>query len=293
MLLVRTAIPLLLISLLTAPSCKRLDVEPESAKSVKVLGHGGVGFQSPRNQLPHNSLQSVIKAVEFYGAHGVEVDVQMSKSGTLWMYHDLTLETQSDCFGCITQKTDEELARCRYKEDVQVNVLNGPYYLAPLKDFIRHVQQYTEKPYLFLDVRTVTVCEGMSRDSILTGTIREILAASREYGNYDRLYLNLRDRVLTENIKTQNPEIKILLETDFVKQADLNFVKQHGLEGMILNNRKTSDVDVRQLHNEGLEVCLFGVKVQDGVVEAINKSPEFIMTDNLPLTINVLNVARD
>lgn len=292
MLLVRTAIPLLLISLFTAPSCKRLDVEPDTAKAVKVIGHGGVGFQSPRNQLPHNSLQSAAKAIEFYGAHGVEVDVQMSKSGTLWMYHDLSLETQSDCFGCIIQKTDEELAQCRFKNDVQVNVWNAPFYLTPVDELIARIKNFSELPYLIIDVRSAPICEDMTRDSVLAGTTRGILRARREFGNNDRLYFILRDRALTEKVKKENPEIQILFEAPF-NSDNLEFAKQNDVAGLSFNRRAIEKSDVDYMREQGFEVCLFGAKSQSSIAATLNQTPEFIITDNIPLTLSALGSARD
>lgn len=292
MILVRTVITPLIILLLSASSCNRLDVQPERARKVKVIGHGGVGFQSPRNQLPHNSLQSVTKAVEFYGAHGVEVDVQMSKSGSLWLYHDQTLETQTNCNGCIIQKTDEELEVCRFNNDVYVNAWNKPYFLVKLNELLERFKQYPELPYLFLDVRSAPVCDEVSRDSLLRGMTRELVQFNNEYGNTERLYLTLRDRELIEQVKRQIPEIKILYEAP-VGEEQIEFVKVMNLTGMILKERETDREAVEELQKELLEVCLFGVKTQERIVSAVNKTPDFIMPDNIPLTLHVLKAARD
>lgn len=292
MIWVRTAITPLIFLLLTVSSCQRLDIKPEKAKKVKVIGHGGVGFQSPRNQLPHNSLQSVTKAVEFYGAHGVEVDVQLSKSGSLWLYHDQTLETQTNCNGCITQKTDEELEACRFNNDVYVNAWNKPFFLVKLNELSERFRQYPELPYLFLDVRSAPVCDEISPDSLLHGLTRELVQFNNVFRNRERLYLTLRDRELIEHVKYQIPEIKILYEAP-AGEEQMEYVKQMNLTGMILKERETALEEVEELQKESLEVCLFGVKTQERVVSAVNKAPDFIMPDNIPLTLHVLKAARD
>ncbi len=292
MILVRTVIAPLIFLLLTVSSCHRLDVKPEKAKKVKVIGHGGAGFQSPRNQLPHNSMESGLKAVEFYGAHGVEMDVQLSKSGSFWMYHDLTLETQTQCMGCVIQKTDNQLANCRFNNDVQVNVWNGPYALKPAAKLIHNLNLHKESPVLIIDVRSTPVCSDFDRAQLINQTAEQISFIQNTYNDASKLYFILRDKLLAEQVAGMNAQVQILLEVPF-SQTNLEFMKRNGLSGVSFHNRDLQKSQVEHLQNEGFLVCLFGAKTQSSIPQAINKSPDFLITDNIPLTLNVLKAARD
>ncbi len=291
MLLVRTPTVLSFCTVLLCLGCSTLNTDNVSTENIKIIGHGGAGFQSPRNELPHNSMESIKQAVEFYGIEGVEVDVQLSKSGNLWMYHDETLETQTRCSGCIIQKTDTELADCAFKNDVQVNVLRGNISLASLGRLLQRTEEYQEKPYLFLDVRTVSPCSGPSRDSVLNALADELTQAYMRYNNHEKFYLTIRDRGLINVLLERGSPYKILLEAPY-NEAGFNYVKENNLAGMILKNPETTGENVKELQSRGFEVCLYNIKVQTGVVSAVNKGPDFIMTDNIPLTLNTLKAAR-
>lgn len=71
----------------------------------KILGHRG--FSS---HFPENTMLSFEEAIHA-GAHGLEVDVQMSRDGILVIFHDETLERTARLKGTIKDYTFKELQK--------------------------------------------------------------------------------------------------------------------------------------------------------------------------------------
>ena len=87
----------------------------ESYPAVQVFGHAGMGMDIGMSAFHDNSLEAIQLALTLPTMNGVEVDVRMSADGTLWLYHENTLEAHTDGEGCIFEKTDVELEKLRYK----------------------------------------------------------------------------------------------------------------------------------------------------------------------------------
>lgn len=275
----------LITTSLLLSGCEKLEVDTDKRNEINIIGHGGVGFQSPRNQLPHNSMESIEKALEFYQADGVEVDVHVSQDHTLWMYHDETLNTMTDCEGCIFTSRDAEINNCRFRNDFMVNVANSSYKMRELKWFVDYIRNSENPPYLFIDTRTYTVCDS---DSIpheyMANALNNLLQG---FEHKSRVYITSHDRSFIRKMKTILPDIQYLFEATYSEEM-LDFILENELDGAILSNKETTAEMVEQLKSHDLIVTLFRIKVQDGVVSAANKSPDFIMVDNLPLAINTL-----
>ncbi len=104
-------LPYLLISTVLFFSCNK----QESYPAVQVFGHAGMGMDIGMSAFHDNSLEAIQLALTLPTMNGVEVDVRMSADGTLWLYHENTLEAHTDGEGCIFETTDVELEKLRYK----------------------------------------------------------------------------------------------------------------------------------------------------------------------------------
>ena len=82
---------------------------------VQVYGHAGMGMDIGMSAFHDNSIEAISLALALPTLDGVEVDVRMSADGTLWLYHENTLEAHTDGSGCIFELHDEVLQKVRYK----------------------------------------------------------------------------------------------------------------------------------------------------------------------------------
>jgi len=76
------------------------------------LGHRGTGLTRAGHPFPENSISSCQEAIA-QGANGIDIDVQMTKDGALIVMHDDTLDRTTDCTGCVSGMTFDEVRGCR------------------------------------------------------------------------------------------------------------------------------------------------------------------------------------
>lgn len=77
----------------------------------KIWGHRGASAHAPENTLPSFKLACDM------GAHGVEMDVQITKDGELIVIHDETVDRTSDGHGHVKDLTLEELKKLNFNKN--------------------------------------------------------------------------------------------------------------------------------------------------------------------------------
>lgn len=76
------------------------------------LGHRGTGQTRPGHPFPENSISSFLAAMA-EGANGISLDVEITKDGQLIVMHDDTLDRTTNCTGCVSEMTFDEIRACR------------------------------------------------------------------------------------------------------------------------------------------------------------------------------------
>lgn len=76
------------------------------------LGHRGTGPTAPGNPYPENSIPAFLAAIN-EGADGVELDARLTSDGQVIVMHDDTLDRTTDCTGCVSAMTFDEVRACR------------------------------------------------------------------------------------------------------------------------------------------------------------------------------------
>jgi len=76
------------------------------------IGHRGTGLTRPGHALPENSIVSFVAAMAA-GADGIELDVEITQDGQLIVMHDDDLVRTTNCTGCVSEMTFDEIRACR------------------------------------------------------------------------------------------------------------------------------------------------------------------------------------
>lgn len=76
------------------------------------IGHRGTGPTRPGHPFPENSVSSFLAAMA-EGADGIELDVEITEDGRIIVMHDDTLDRTTDCSGCVSEMTFDEVRACR------------------------------------------------------------------------------------------------------------------------------------------------------------------------------------
>ncbi len=76
------------------------------------LGHRGTGLTREGHPFPENSVSSFEAAMR-EGADGIELDVEITMDGKLIIMHDDTVDRTTDCSGCVSELTFDQVRQCR------------------------------------------------------------------------------------------------------------------------------------------------------------------------------------
>ena len=253
---------------------------------ILVIGHGGSGFQSYFNPLPANSLLGVSKAIEGLHADGVEVDVQLTADKQLILYHDEFLQTQTNCSDCIAGQTAEEVLKCRYNLDAS-NTLRKQEPLITLETVLQKFAGYPKKPQIFIDTKLLNGCNP-DKVPPLTDFAQALATVIAKYNAHAWTHVESSSVLLLQALQAQDSRLWLSFYTRN-PAADIEVAAQLGVAGITVFSNEITSTQVQAAHRQGLFVTILGVKSRNGLVNAIQKNPDAIQTDNIPLLINILH----
>jgi glycerophosphoryl diester phosphodiesterase len=276
----RLPIYLIIISFLSCSKEENEAIINLNGGFIDVIGHGGGGFQSPFNKAPENSLSSITKAIEVYYAEGVELDVQLTKDSNLVLYHDDKLETSTSGNGFIYEYNLEELSQYKYDRGFYANILLDEYIIT-LKTILQKFSQRKIKPQLHLDLR-----HWLYNDNIYSSTefhavyIDEIVDVISQYQYQQYTYISSSEIDLLKDLHQKEPLIKLMIETNEISWG-VEIINENNWFGIVAKNNGVLKKDIDFAHSQNVRVALFGVKIQSDIEDAVNKHPDFILTDNI------------
>lgn len=248
----------LCLLILIVASCNK----KEEYSAVAIFGHGGNGVEISNSIYHDNSKESIDLVLAQNGCDGVEIDVQLSKDGTAWLFHTPKLEDETNGNGCINSLTDAEISGLKYKsthKEKLVRLVDAEFY----------------SKGIYLDLKQLNYC---------TNT-----------------YVNLSELISQIKIlETKNPNSKIFVSTvleDWITPfLDENFAvyfetttisdaktinSKYAIEGFIFKNQHINKDEVSVLKGLGKKVVIFEVRSPKGIRSALKKFPDMIQSDDV------------
>jgi glycerophosphoryl diester phosphodiesterase len=243
-------------------SCHKKD----KYNDIRIIGHAGSGLATPTSVYNADSQEAVEHAIGMQGIDGVEIDIQCSASGTAWLFHDASLDANTNGSGCINSLTDDYLQTLHFKtlekeKLVQLKDLDFPF----------------GERLLFLDVRSLNECTGHPIDQQMM--INAIETA-------------LPDGILVTVI-TNNPDWvhdfylkgwKVYFDVRDVS-GYLNGGVMDETAGLCIRNAEISKNQVEDMHSSGKEVIIFEARSPKGIRSALKKFPDYLLADDLKATL--------
>lgn len=276
-----------LCSIWTCQKADLSDIDNLRNNEIGIIGHGGMGFPSPQVNLPSNSLEGITKAIEGYQADGVEVDVQLSQDGVLFLYHDSRLQSLMDCVGCLYQYEAETLDECRYVSGFNTRFFNDQR-LVRLETIIKRFDERAIKPYVFLDLKTSLDCpytfDYRSFEDLFIASLKDIYT---KYNCEDWVIVESGDIALLQRIQTEIPDIRLNFFTA-LSESSIATATEQEFFGLSANFDQATKNFVDMAHDQGLFVTLGILRIRRDAIDMIEKNADFIYTDNIPLLQSIL-----
>ena len=220
---------------------------------------------------PENTMLSFYTGI-YMGANGIETDVQMTKDGTLVLFHDDTCNRILGIDGSIKDYTYEEL--------LQYNVKNGLLYdkVPTFEDFLAHFAHFDLTFAIELKVK---------------GIEREVAAMIHKYGVADKVIITSFIFEAIEQMKKVAPELRIGFLTKLFKDPEIDAVVTDA-SAEVINKLialgayeicpKGSDITperVKEWHSLGLGVRAWGISDTD-IMKKVYDAGADGMTVNFP-----------
>ena len=220
----------------------------ELNKDIKLIAHAGTGIYNPQRYFSENSLEAIEYALSFSEVDGVELDVQFSKDGTAWLFHDETLNDRTNGNGVLCEKSDVYLNEISYNGLIKEELT--PFYEI---DF----SNYQDKIFMW-DLKLWESCSTSSQvienfaNQIASLNVVEnhiVILNNPTYINIFQL-LNIKcffDGNNSENINamiTNNPHYSgVVVAEDVLNKEEINYFR----------------------NSKGIEIVVFGVRSPFGV----------------------------
>lgn len=267
--------------------CKKVssNIQNLNGGRIYIIGHEGSGEINA--QYPPDSWEGVTRAVEYDNADGVEVDLQLSSDSVLFMFEGNSLDASTSGIGCVLSLDSEALSHCIYKNTQTLGDLSAKY-VAAFERLVQRFSQRSIKPIIFMDLHTSTGCVDESmQHAYYTALVAAAEKILQKYNAYSWIYLqSYVPEWLAETLR-QYPQTKVMYDGT-LDDGDIEYARNSGFYGIASKNDNISADQVKAAHTAGLHVQLYGADGQNDMVNAMNKSPDYFLTDNIPLSESML-----
>lgn len=252
---------MILLLVLGLLGCKK-----KQLSAVDVYGHAGNGLKTQHSPYYHNTLESIELALGTEGVTGVEIDVQLSADGDLWVFHDDYLQDETDGTGCINEQTSAELEGIRYTSLHKEKLIR-------LSDL--HFELYTGRTIL-IDARHYNACSALAVDGT---TYTQRLADIRDAAPGVSFIVLTRYKDWIPAFKSLN--FTVLFE--YEQRSELELLAQAGItiDGVVIRNNGITADEIKEFHANGKQVILFDIRAPKTTRRAMKKLPDGVIVDDI------------
>lgn len=253
--------------LLLLSACKKKETYP----NIEILGHGGNGLEIVNSFYHDNSLESIELALLTDGCDGVELDVRLSADGTLWLFHDNELDDETDGTGCVETSSDAYLATLHYSTVDHESLIR-------LNDIPK---SYLANKTVYIDGRNSISCGNSAVN--LNEYLNQIIAFKNDCLPSTEIIVETRDNSWESAFSLAGfTTIKHITTFD---QYQTSVATIPSVDIIVATNETITKENIAQIHADGREVIIFGMRSAKSTREAYRKNPDGILADNLRTAI--------
>lgn len=260
-------------------SCNKIHYYPEKEyKKVqtKFIAHRAGGGMYSRFQ--ENSIEGAEYGLSVLD--GVEVDIQISKDGTIWLSHDVNLPNCGGYeYSCFPNHTDAEILQLD-------SCLGSQKSFTKLEEVFSLLSSSYSNKYISIDVKTWYGCapSDVGLFGEMTRTADEIIRLTQKYNRQNKVMVECETATFLNYIKENSNNIETYLATfgDFDRGVlialDFDFT---GISFKYKFKDEISSQHIHLLRKKGLKIQIWTVNNENDLLEAISLNPDFIQTDTV------------
>ncbi len=260
-----------------APGCSPGEKASLGPAETKVLGHRGSG-KTAVSGLQENTYTSVKQA--FKHLDGVEIDIQCSRDGTLWLYHDAGLPHNPEELLCIPASTDAQLKALGHKDSAfTLTTLEEVFILMTLSQF---------RPVVSLDIKGYFPNGCFSQNNApheyFDRLLTSLEALLNKYGLHNRVMVETDYQYFLDQAKGRLEGVECYL----LGYEDLNELSKKALKksyhGISYNyaNPELDSAAIAAVRAKGLKVQLWSLYDEEAMEKALSLGADYIQTGLVP-----------
>ncbi|RZV56011.1 MAG: hypothetical protein EX268_00325 [Deltaproteobacteria bacterium] len=243
------------------------------------LGHRGTGPTREGHPFPENSLSSFLAAMDA-GADGLSFDVEITLDGQLIVMHDDTLDRTTNCTGCVSAMTFDEIRACRLLDGAGAVTDERPPSLLEVYSAIGG------NAIMDLELK-VFGSECLTDTTGPAQLVEAVLDEITLIGGESRTIFSSFDETVAELLKTMRPGYySALLSSDpgpALVETALS-LKQDAIHPLFSVSAETVEAALEA----GLQVNVWTVNTADSMQAQLDKGATAIITDDPAVLADLL-----
>jgi glycerophosphoryl diester phosphodiesterase len=256
----------------SAAGCEKIKYEPDNPitglPNTIILMHRGNGFNTEFHENTFPAAEYGLSVLD-----GVELDIQISKDGTLWLDHDNEVhDCDGNVVGCFQTLTDSEI--------FAASVCNDTSRYHTLESVFELMAADYPDSFISLDIKG-QYCEIINTAETMRQMAESVLALVDKYGMQKKVLVESSSIEFLQELDNQSSVGQCVVSLGDVDEGIANaaYVKARGIS--LEYGVEEVDADVVSLvHKKGYGLILWVVNEPDDIVEAWDSKPDFIETDN-------------
>jgi len=260
------------------------NVKPEirnlNQNTIGILGHRGM---SKSYHYPGNSLPSILEALRI-GALGCELDIQLTKDGSLVAYHHKDLDQYTNFEGTIRDYKADELKNCLYKgnyvEKVSLVLVDQLFGLLG-----------KNSKYIFSFDCKFNIDDEKDRIAYYIEFIDAIEMLINKHLLDNRIFIESDHVDFHRLLKLRKINVRQFITGKGVEKG-LRIASELGLFGIGVGSR-ISKKEVEKAHNLGVYVMTWTPTNAFSNAQAVRKNPDYIQTAYLTHLVKFLGERKE
>ncbi len=250
--------------------CVGCNRELPPANSIKLIGHGGEGFNSLSALYAPNSVGSIRRALDFFQLDGVEVDVRFTADSSLIVFHDTHLETKTQCKGRVSEVNLNDIEGCFYRKQFKNEYTEQ---IITLDSFITLLNTNWQTQIISIQVQT-EVTENIGLQALARLYAQKI----SKIDNQTRLTTecnNANFLFFLRKIGDYNCHLVAPLDS-----SALDNVRRFGVQGIVARFDQRDNAIEKRLKDSGIYISLYGQKVSSNFSTYTYQYVDAVQVDN-------------
>ena len=224
-----------------------------------------------KSSYPINTFESIQKCLNT-GSAGVEFDVQLTSDSVLVAYHGTDLSESTNLSGKISELTWAEVKDAKYKTTPYLD-----YKIISVNSIFSRVKKLYDFGYS-MDCKVPD--NHPHKSKYLKNFASSINRLLKKYNLTNHAFIESKDTNLINNLVDLNLANRLFVySTDF--SSSLTFSKEKAIYGISISNDIISKEQIELAHQNNLRIVLWGIERKKDNLSAVDKSPDFIQTEDL------------